>query len=523
MDKRAHPVRATSGIEHDGQIALATSGPLLYTPATLSRRTGQTAPVCNFTSTATLMMPRPTDTSADPHRPRYHFLPAANWINDPNGLIQWKGQYHLFYQYNPNGPFHGTIHWGHAVSADLVHWTELPIALAPSPGGPDKDGCGSGCAVDNGGVPTLLYTGVYPQTQCLAWSDDDLLTWKKHPNNPVLAAPPDVDVVGGAHWDWRDPWVWRENDAWFMLIGSGIRGVGGAVFLYQSADLIHWEYLHPLLVGDQLNLGEVWECPNYFSLGDREVLLISPVPESRHTYFLIGAAAQRKFSPEAWGKLDHGPCFYAALTMRDDRQRRLLWGWIKEGRDAAAQQAAGWSGVMSLPRLLSLLPDGALGIEPAPELAALRGQHQRWADLTLRGDLRLDVQGHRLEIIAEFEPNGAERFGFWIYRSPDDEEQTLIAYDMAQQCFVVDRRQSSLNPAVERDVQSAPYPLAAGGRLKLHLLLDHSVVEAFVDGRFSLTTRVYPTRADSAQVVPVAVGGGAAFKSLDVWTLNPIS
>ena len=92
----------------------------------------------------------PENVATDPHRPRYHFLPPANWLNDPNGLIQWNGEYHMFYQYNPNGPFHGTIHWGHAVSADLVHWRHLPIALAPEPGTADEDGCWSGCAVDDG-------------------------------------------------------------------------------------------------------------------------------------------------------------------------------------------------------------------------------------------------------------------------------------------------------------------------------------------------------------------------------------
>jgi len=104
----------------------------------------------------------------DPHRPQYHFIAPGNWLNDPNGLIQWDGRYHMFYQYNPRGAFHGTIHWGHAVSDDLVHWTDLPIALAPTPGGHDAEGCWSGCAVDNGGVPTLIYSGVFPQTVCLA-------------------------------------------------------------------------------------------------------------------------------------------------------------------------------------------------------------------------------------------------------------------------------------------------------------------------------------------------------------------
>src|SRR5688572_12844442 len=122
------------------------------------------------------------------HRPQYHFLPPANWMNDPNGLIQWQGQYHMFYQYNPNGPFHGTIHWGHAISSDLVHWEHLPIALAPTPGGPDEDGCWSGCAVDDGGVPTFIYSGARNRVEraCLATSSDGLLTWEKYPGNPII-------------------------------------------------------------------------------------------------------------------------------------------------------------------------------------------------------------------------------------------------------------------------------------------------------------------------------------------------
>src|SRR6476659_8036409 len=108
-----------------------------------------------------------TRLAADQHRPQYHYLPPSNWMNDPNGLIQWRGRYHLFYQYNPNGAVDGTIHWGHAASDDLVHWRGLPIALAPTPGGPDHDGVYSGCALDHDGVPTLMYTVVHPQVQCI--------------------------------------------------------------------------------------------------------------------------------------------------------------------------------------------------------------------------------------------------------------------------------------------------------------------------------------------------------------------
>src|SRR5262249_12018171 len=144
--------------------------------------------------------------------------PPANWMNDPNGLIQWKGVYHIFYQYNPEGAFHHKIHWGHATSTDLVHWTHLPIALAPTPNSPDEDGCWSGCAVDNDGMPTIVYSGRggTQELPCIATSDDvdTLLTWQKYSGNPVIEAPPEgLDIV-----EFRDHCVWREGATWYQVI-----------------------------------------------------------------------------------------------------------------------------------------------------------------------------------------------------------------------------------------------------------------------------------------------------------------
>jgi beta-fructofuranosidase len=158
-------------------------------------------------------------TNADPHRPQYHFLPPANWMNDPNGLIYWKGRYHLFYQYNPNGPFWGTIHWGHAVSTDLVHWTDWPVALAPTPGSAAENGCWSGCAVNHDGVPTLIYSGDRDgkQRACIATSVDDLRTWQKYEGNPVIPdAPEGLDLNA-----YRDHCVWCEDGIWYQVIEQG--------------------------------------------------------------------------------------------------------------------------------------------------------------------------------------------------------------------------------------------------------------------------------------------------------------
>jgi beta-fructofuranosidase len=183
----------------------------------------------------------------DRHRPLFHFLPPANWMNDPNGLIQYNGSYHQFYQHNPNGAFWGTMHWGHAMSEDLVNWRHMPIALAPDPEGPDRDGCYSGAAVVHEGVPTLVYTGVRGSDElpCLATcADQDLATWTSYAGNPVVQHTPQTLPTT----IFRDHTLWREDGAWMMGVGSGIDGQGGAVLLYRSPDLRTWEYLRPLVV-----------------------------------------------------------------------------------------------------------------------------------------------------------------------------------------------------------------------------------------------------------------------------------
>ena len=312
--------------------------------------------------------------AADPERPRYHFLAPANWMNDPNGPIYWKGDYHMFYQYNPNGAYWGDMHWGHATSRDMIHWKHLPVALAPTPGGPDKDGCFSGSAIDHAGVPTLFYTGVWPEVQCVATSED-MMQWTKYSRNPVVAGPPaGLDVVG-----FRDPALWKEGDEWLLAIGSGFKGVGGVVLLYESKNLTDWTYLHPLATGaldpsvksnDPVATGEMWECPDFFPLGERFAMLVS---SRGHVRYFTGRYDERKFHSELEGVADFG-AYYAAKSMVDAKGRRILWGWIQERRTVDAQKAAGWSGAISLPRILSARGDGALGIEPVPEIEMLRGR-----------------------------------------------------------------------------------------------------------------------------------------------------
>ncbi|MFN8479321.1 MAG: glycoside hydrolase family 32 protein [Kouleothrix sp.] len=467
--------------------------------------------------------------ASDPLRPRYHFLPPANWLNDPNGLIQWNGTYHLFYQYNPHGAFHGTIHWGHAVSPDLVHWRHLPIALAPTPGTPDEDGCWSGVAVDDDGVPTLIYSGNRQGAQraCLATSADGLLTWQKYAGNPIIPAPPaDLDLVA-----YRDHSVWREDGLWYQLMGAGIQGRGGAALLYRSATLREWEYLHPLCVGDihshaPLWTGGMWECPDFFALGDRHVLSVSVWHEEQLYYSIamVGAYQNYQLVPNVVHKLDYGDrYFYAPQSFTDAQGRRIMFGWIYEGRTSDAQMARGWSGVMSLPRVLSVGPDGQVCMQPAPELMALRSEHIQHRAIEVAANQVLvlpNVSGDALELQAELVPAADGCCGVLVRHAPDSTEQTRILYNAAAQQVIVDRARASLDQSTDRTAHTAPLQRGPGEPVRFHIFLDRSVLEVFVNGRISITTRIYPTRPDSLGVAVFAERGATQLLQFDAWQLQ---
>ncbi len=464
--------------------------------------------------------------NGDYHRPRYHFLPPSNWMNDPNGVIQWDGRFHLFYQYNPFDSVWGNMHWGHAVSPDLVHWQDLPIAVAPTPGGSDEAGVFSGCAVVNDDVPTIVYTGVSGeccdnQTQNIAISrDPDLITWEKHPRNPILS---EVPPIAGQKQNFRDPFVWRESDGWYMLVASEIRGTGGVLFLYRSQNLIDWEYLHPFMTGDKTINGVIWECPNFFPIGEEWVLIISAHTghETGYVFYFVGSYENHHFTSHHEGVLDYAS-LYAPLTMQDDHGRRVLFGWIRETRSRHDMQTAGWSGVQSIPRVLGVDAHHRLLMNPAPEIETIRGTHHRPFDEAqpLESEITLPVSGFAFDIAAEIDLLSAGICTLSVAVSPDGRERTDIIYDAGQQCLTVQTMTPSIGAMQITHARTIPHALGANETLTLRVLLDGSVLEVIANQRTSLTHRMYPTTAASNGLR--MAGSRATLRTLDLWEMPSI-
>jgi beta-fructofuranosidase len=456
----------------------------------------------------------------DPSRPRFHYLPPSNWMNDPNGVIQWKGQYHLFYQHNPNGAFHADMHWGHAVSDDLIHWNDLPIAIAPTPGTSDEGGVFSGCVAADNNTPTAFYTGANHgasiQKQCMAVSHDNLLTWQKHPKNPIISAPPSEM---GQITDFRDPFLWREGGVWYMAVGSRIEGVGGAILLYRSDNLTDWEYLNPLLVGESPRNGIMWECPNLFQLGKKWVLIISAhlLHTTGTVLYFVGDYKNFRFTPEYEGILDHG-YYYAPLTQLDDQNRRIMWGWLREGRSIEQQKVTGWSGVQAIPRVLTLDSQNRLNMEPVTELSQIRStRHQfKSADIV---DEFLPVSGLMLEIHATFTTNAGSKCGIALACSPDGKDKTEIIYDGATQTLRVLRYISDNTNDIDTYVQGALHRLEVQEALELDILLDGSVLEIIANKRTSITSRIYSTQSNSEYI---RIINSSALTVLEIWEMSSI-
>ena len=430
--------------------------------------------------------------------PVLHVRPDTGWLNDPNGPFRWHGRYHLFYQHNPSAPVHADIHWGHASSTDLLHWRTEPIALAPTPGHLDAGGCWSGCVVDDGGIPTAVYTaigdGVLDATIGLATAcDAQLHSWRKHPS-AAARAPHDLELVG-----YRDPFVFSVDGHRYALVGAGLAGGGaGTVLLYACDNLYEWTYLGPLLstqdpVAAAHAPADVWECPQFLRLGDRWVLIVSLWTDHvlGRVAYLVGdldtSDGTPRFTPTNGGLVDLGRDFYApaALVSAD---RTLLWGWSWEDRPEAEVLATGWAGLLTLPRVLTLDPAGRLQSAPAPELHMLRDS-PTWHVLDIREQPQtVELPPGPLDI--EVRLRGSARQPITLTLCLDDNTLTA-AIDL--RTGHTELLREVMHP--ERAGRTAIADITGSTNGILRLLLDGSVAELFLPDGTVFTERLYPAKS----------------------------
>ncbi|KPJ68797.1 MAG: hypothetical protein AMS14_12000, partial [Planctomycetes bacterium DG_20] len=322
----------------------------------------------------------------------------------------------------------------------------------------------------------------------------------------------------GKYRSW-DPYGWVEGDTYYAIFGGKRPAIAKCESL--GGD---WKYVGDLLAHavEGVDINEDVSCADLFRLGDKHMLLC--ISHRLGCRYYLGEWKNEQFHPdfhERMSWVDNE--FFAPESLLDDRGRRIMWAWVFDRRSGDTRKASGWSGTMSLPRVLSLGDDGRLRMRPPEELQALRYNGGRQARLAVKADSELNlpnVRGNGIELAVEMVPDGATQFGVKVCCSPDGQEQTLVYYDAAEKKLKVDTRQSSLGEGPKK-VEAAPFELKAGEPLALRVFVDRSIVEVFANDRQAIARRMYPSRADSVGVALFSSGGPTKVPTLEAWDMMP--
>lgn len=473
--------------------------------------------------------------SGDLQRPTYHAMPPANWTNEPHGMVEKNGKYHLFYQRTPNGPFKALMHWGHMISTDFINWENTRDALWPelntsSTNGYDMKGIWSGDVVVENGTAHAFYTAVNhtgpynPGIGHAVSTDADLKNWAK--TTPVI----DKQFVN----DFRDPYLFKDGTTWVMLIGAAVSGSGG-LDCYTSTDLTTWTHKSNFCTVpySSMDIGSViWEMPVFEPLGNgKYILIVNPIggtvakygPKYTRGVYWTGSYAGGQFTPDynQPKMLDLIPGHLSPTVARNASSVLTGIGIVDERRSSQAQEDAGWCHVFSLPRVYTLLADNqTLGQAPAPQTVNLRvaGSQQTLTNISVSSTAAVSVaDGAKTEIIATVNPaTTASSYGLNIRRSNDGTEVTRLYYDAVNKNIILDKSSSSLSGNVEDKVLiSQPYSEAAFGKPQtFHVFIDNSIIDVFINEKAAFSARIYPTKTDSKGIQLYSNGGTTVFTSV---------
>ncbi len=462
----------------------------------------------------------------EPFRPQYHFTPPSKWMNDPNGMVYYEGEYHLFYQYHPESSVWGPMHWGHAISEDLIHWNHQPIALSPDEHGTIFSGSAVADIDNTSGLgtvenPPLVAIFTYHdaegekakrddfQTQGIAFSTDKGRTWTKYKNNPVLLNP-------GIK-DFRDPKVFWSDQAskWVMSLAALDK-----ISFYSSPNLIDWTF-ESNFAPDWAAYGGVWECPDLFPLTtpsgeEKWILFVSINPGGPQggsaTQYFVGDFDGKNFTSETdeikW--LDWGADNYAGVTwanVPDADGRRLFIGWMSNWEYANVVPTEVWRSAMTLPRSLTLFNYGdgyAVASKPIEELQKIRTETQNISE-------REATLSHEL-VELEFSIT-EENFRIELY----NEENERLILEKSGDHIVLDRGLSGVTDfnAAFGNTQTAP--LGTIQPKNLRLFIDRSSIEVFVnEGELALTSLIFPTNPYT-KIETQGLGRGKAYYLNSIW------
>ncbi|MED4007283.1 sucrose-6-phosphate hydrolase [Priestia aryabhattai] len=455
----------------------------------------------------------------DSWQPIYHIHPQYGLMNDPNGLVQLNGEYHVFYQWYPYGAMHGMKHWAHVKSTDLVTWERLPVALTPTEEY-ESHGAYSGGAIKKDGQGLLFYTGNVKYedgsrsaNQCIAMLKRDGSV-EKYTHNPAVRGVPD-----GYTGHVRDPKVWKENDTYYMLLGAQRENETGALIVYESSDALQWSFKGEVQTSLP-DFGYMWECPDYFKLDGKDVFVFSPqgIKADGHDFhniynviYAVGIfdVESLTFEMEYYREIDKGFDFYAPQTFQDESGRRLLFAWIGNPDVDYPSDEYGWAHALTLPRELSL-EGNELVQKPVEELNKLRDQAVHFRGTLKNEEVIIDeATNNAYEINMTFREIGAKQFGLELFNSK--EEELRLVFDTEKQEVRLDRSSFHHQYATEYGVVRSE-KWTASNEVDVRVFVDKSIVEIYINGgKIVFTSRVFPKK-DSKSAVNVFAEGSVDYR-----------
>ena len=449
----------------------------------------------------------------DRWRPGYHFtVPEGVAIPfDPNGAIFWKGRYHLFYIFQDKRTGRKSDHWGHVSSTDLFHWRHHPTGLL--------DGMYSGnCFLNDEGTPTMCYHQVDQGNAMAVALDDELNEWRKLDSNPITPQTQQGDEHHGKYRSW-DPFGWYDGERYYAIFGGQHPAIASADTLDSQ-----WQYKGDLFAHglEGVSLDEDVSCADLFQLGGKDVLLC--ISHRMGCRYYMGEWKNEQFYPESHTQMSWiDNSFFAPESLLDDSGRRIMWAWLLDFRQYRERLKQGWSGTMSLPRVLSLNAQGELNIDVPSEIEALRYRPFNQDNINVPSDTEITIEGvasDSLELVLEFEPTEAVEYGVMVCASENGDERTEIVYHSGKGELRVDTRFSGAEGSPQA-IESATLRLEKNECLKLRVFVDRSVVEVFANRRQAIARRIYPTKPDSIGIRVFAREGSATVKQLHSWHISP--